>query len=266
MTIRSENQPKLPPRPSPETITFPVGVNTELLAYGIVRPVMITPFNPPHMCICGASGSGKTFTERQVLGRIAQDPANLIVFADYKGIDFPEYIGCKHYYRHNAVGNALELVVRIMNYRMAHPEASYLPLFFVFDEWSGFLSSLDKKAQDEAKKALSSLLMLSRGASIALVLCMQRIDASNFGSSRDNIGTILALGQLSQEARRMIDADHKEMLTASGRGRGVLVTDGKLPVPVTIPDVRDMKQLNERIIFALNREIPDLSEVNDYDG
>ena len=169
-----------------------------------------------------------------------------------------DFIGCRHYYRHNAVGNALELVVRIMNERMKHPERGYLPLFFIFDEWSGFLSSLDKKAQDEAKKALSSLLMLSRGASIALVLCMQRIDASNFGSSRDNLGNILALGQLSQEAKRMIDPDHKEMLTASGRGRGVLVTDGKLPVPVTIPDVRNMKQLNERIISALNREIPDM--------
>ena len=264
MTIRSENQPKLPPRPSPETIMIPIGVNTELLAYGIVRPVVVYPFNPPHMCICGASGSGKTFTERQILGRIAQDPANLIVFADYKGIDFPEYIGCKHYYRHNAVGNALELVVRIMNERMKHPERSCLPLFFIFDEWSGFLSSLDKKAQDEVKKALSSLLMLSRGASIALVLCMQRIDASNFGSSRDNLGSRLALGKISEEGKRMLDPDHKEMLTASGRGRGVLVTDGKLPVPVTIPDVRDMKQLNERIISALNREIPDLSEDNDY--
>lgn len=258
MTIRSENQPKLPPRPSPETIMIPIGVNTELLAYGIVRPVMVHPFNPPHMCICGASGSGKTFAERQVLGRIAQDPANLIVFADYKGIDFPEYIGCKHYYRHNAVGDALKLVVRIMNERMKHPERSYFPLFFVFDEWSGFLSGLDKKAQETAKQALSSLLMLSRGASIALVLCMQRIDASNFGSSRDNLGNILALGQLSQESKRMVDADHKEMLTASGRGRGVLVTDGRLPIPVTIPDVRNMQLLNERIRSALNREIPDL--------
>ena len=258
MTIRSENQPDCLPRPSPESIRIPIGVITELLPYGVIRTVYVTPFNPPHLCICGASGSGKTFTERQVLGRIAQDPANLIVFADYKGIDFVDFIGCRHYYRHNAVGNALELVVRIMNERMKHPERGYLPLFFIFDEWSGFLSSLDKKAQDEAKKALSSLLMLSRGASIALVLCMQRIDASNFGSSRDNLGNILALGQLSQEAKRMIDPDHKEMLTASGRGRGVLVTDGKLPVPVTIPDVRNMKQLNERIISALNREIPDM--------
>ena len=101
--------------------------------------------------------------------------------------------------------------------------------------------------------------MLSRGASICIVLAMQRIDASNFGSSRDNVGNLLALGQLSQEARRMIDADHKEMLTASGRGKGVLVTDGRLPIPVTIPDVRDMKALNERIRNALNREIDDLT-------
>ena len=245
--------------PSPEIITFPVGLNTELLSFGIIRPVMITPFNPPHLCICGASGSGKTFTERQILGRIAQSQANRIIFADYKGIDFTDFIGCRHYYRHNAVGDALSLVVRIMNNRMAHPEGSYAPIFFVFDEWSGFLSSLDKKAQDAVKKDLSSLLMLSRGASICIVLAMQRIDASNFGSSRDNVGNLLALGQLSQEARRMIDADHKEMLTASGRGKGVLVTDGRLPIPVTIPDVRDMKALNERIRNALNREIDDLT-------
>lgn len=241
---------------SPESIRIPVGVNTTLLSYGVIRTVYVTPFNPPHMCICGASGSGKTFTERQILGRLAQDPANLIIFADFKGIDFPEYIGCKHYYRHTAVGDALSLVVNIMNERMTHPEGTYPPLFFVFDEWSGFLSGLEKKALDAAKRDLSSLLMLARGAYICIILAMQRIDASNFGSSRDNVGTILALGQLSQEARRMIDADHKEMLTASGRGKGVLCTDGKLPVPVTIPDVRDMKALNERVRSALNREIP----------
>ena len=240
---------------STEKIRIPIGVNTELLSYGVIRPVYVTPFNPPHLCICGASGSGKTFTERQVLGRLAQDQENRIVFADYKGIDFPEYIGCKHYYRHNAVGDALRLVVSIMNERMAHPEGSYTPLFFVFDEWSGFLSGLDKKAQDATKKDLSSLLMLSRGAKICVVLAMQRIDASNFGSSRDNVGNILALGKLSEEAKRMIDAEHKDILTASGRGKGVLVTDGKLPVPVTIPDVRDMGSLNARIRSALNREI-----------
>ena len=149
---------------------------------------------------------------------------------------------------------------------MANPRQYYRPLFFVFDEWSGFLSGLDKKLQDAAKKDLSSLLMLARGASICIVLCMQRIDASNFGSSRDNVGTILALGQLSQEARRMIDTDHKEMLTASGRGKGVLVTDGRLPIPITIPDVRDMNALNERIRSALNQEINTFNtEVKNYD-
>ena len=107
--------------------------------------------------------------------------------------------------------------------------------------------------------------MLSRGAYICVILAMQRIDASNFGSIRDNVGTILALGQLSQEARRMIDADHKDMLTASGRGKGVLVTDGRLPIPITIPDVRDMNALNERIRSALNQEINDLDTENtDY--
>lgn len=250
---------------SAEDITLPIGVNTELLQYGIIRAVSIKPFNPPHICLCGASGSGKTFTERQILGRLAQDPANLIVFADFKGIDYPDLIGCRQYYRHNAVGDALSLVTKIMNERMANPRQYYRPLFFVFDEWSGFLSGLDKKLQDAAKKDLSSLLMLARGAYICIILAMQRIDANNFGSSRDNVGTILALGQLSQEARRMIDADHKEMLTASGRGKGVLVTDGRLPIPITIPDVRDMKALNERIRSALNQEINIFnSEVNDY--
>ena len=250
---------------SPDDIEITIGMNTELLQYGIIRAVSIKPFNPPHICLCGASGSGKTFTERQILGRLAQDPANLIIFADFKGIDYPNLIDCRNYYRHNAVGDALTHVTKIMNERMANPQPYYRPLFFIFDEWSGFLSGLDKKSQDAAKKDLSSLLMLSRGAYICIILAMQRIDASNFGSSRDNVGTILALGQLSQEARRMIDADHKDMLTASGRGKGVLVTDGRLPIPITIPDVRDMNALNERIRSALNQEINDLDTENtDY--
>lgn len=239
---------------SPEDISIPVGVNSELLSYGVIRPVYVTPFNPPHICICGASGSGKTFLEAQLLARLAEHKDYGLIFSDFKGIDFPYLMRCPAYYPHMGVGTALDYITAEMNRRMSNPLPYYKPIFCVFDEWSGYLNLLDRKGQDEAKKKLSALLMLARGASICIVLVMQRMDASNFGSSRDNIGHIICMGSQSEEAKRMISPDYKDMLLPQGRGKGYLVSDGRLPIPVTVPDVRDPEHIHTILKQALSGE------------
>ena len=47
--------------PLPEEISLPIGYHSDFLKYGIRQPVIIKPFAPPAVAICGASGSGKTF-------------------------------------------------------------------------------------------------------------------------------------------------------------------------------------------------------------
>ena len=238
--------------PLPEEISLPIGYHSDFLKYGIRQPVIIKPFAPPAVAICGASGSGKTFLETQLLARLVRHKEFEVVLADFKGIDFNWLSGCGHYYQHMQVGSALDYVIDRMNERMANTQRTYYhPIFFVFDEYAAWLSLLDKKQADLAKQKLSSLLMLARGCGITLILSMQRLDASNFNSARDNIGHIIAMGNLSNEAKRMVCPDYKELLEPQPRGEGYLITAGGVPTPLTVPDVRDKERMKHRIYDAL---------------
>jgi len=237
----------------PEKITLFAGYHSEFLSLGIRERIEFHPFAPPHLCVCGSSGSGKSFLEAQLLARLADHKEYELIFSDFKGIDFPYLLGCPGYYPHMEVGTALDYVTAEMDRRMSNPLPYYHPIFCVFDEWSGYLNLLDRKGQDEAKKKLSALLMLSRTASICIILVMQRMDASNFGSSRDNIGHIICLGSLSEEAKRMISPDHKDMLLPQGRGKGYLVSDGRPPSPLTVPNIRDPERIQNTLKRALSR-------------
>jgi len=232
-----------------------VGFHPDFLKHGVRRVISIHPFNPPHLCLTGASGSGKTYCETILLDRLLMSKAEVFM-ADFKGIDFRYLHGCGHFSQHMDVGHTLDQAVDLMNQRMAGDVPVSHPVYLFFDEWAAYLAMLPKKDAESAKQKLSSLLMLGRGAGVCVILALQRIDAYNFGSSRENLGSSLALGSLSREARQMLvpDPDHRELLLPQGRGRGYLITDGKAPVPVVIPKIRDVDGMRRRIRCAMEEE------------
>lgn len=89
--------------------TLIVGVNQIGLTNGFLLPVKIDFSSVPHLLIVAPSGSGKTYLLTYLLGQIAKKSVKLIL-ADFKGIDFIEFNGCANYYKHNAVGEALDCV------------------------------------------------------------------------------------------------------------------------------------------------------------
>ncbi|MDJ0429003.1 AAA family ATPase, partial [Rhodococcus fascians] len=81
--------------------------------------------------------------------------------------------------------------------------------------------------------AWADLAVLARSAGIRLVLGVQRPDASLFGgasgNARDNFGTRLSLGNLSQDGALMMwgDSTIGREVDTSVKGRGIaLGTDG----------------------------------------
>lgn len=204
---------------------FCAGVEKSAFEHGVLVPLWVDFLFAPHLLLVAPSGGGKTHLLTLVLGQLAQKRAALVL-ADFKGTDFIALDGCKNYYRHSAVAEALDLVFQELQERMKNPRMQYSPLFFAVDEWSGFLGLYPKKEQEHFKQQLASILMLGRGVSVFAILALQRADAA-YISGRDNIGNSIGLGRLSAESIRMTFGDHKDSIQPQGRGRGYLGTDGR---------------------------------------
>lgn len=231
-----------------------VGVDLSILSQGVKVPVTVDFSSVPHMLIVAPSGSGKTYLLTYILGQIAKKSVKLIL-ADFKGIDFIEFNDCRNYYKHNSVGEAVDCAFDELQNRMANASVNseYEPIYLCIDEWSGFLSSLAvKKEQDNYKQKLANILMLGRGANIFIIMSLQRAD-STYITGRDNFGNVVGLGTLSKESIAMVFNDNKEMIEPKSRGKGYLQTDGKPLREIVVPMLRNINDTKAIIKTALSR-------------
>ncbi len=231
-----------------------VGVDLSILSQGVKVPVTVDFSSVPHMLIVAPSGSGKTYLLTYILGQIAKKSVKLIL-ADFKGIDFIEFNDCRNYYKHNSVGEAVDCVFDELQNRMANASVNseYEPIYLCIDEWSGFLSSLAvKKEQDNYKQKLANILMLGRGANIFIIMSLQRAD-STYITGRDNFSNVVGLGTLSKESIAMVFNDNKEMIEPKSRGKGYLQTDGKPLREIVVPMLRNINDTKAVIKTALSR-------------
>lgn len=231
-----------------------VGVDLSILSQGVKVPVTVDFSSVPHMLIVAPSGSGKTYLLTYILGQIAKKSVKVIL-ADFKGIDFIEFNDCRNYYKHNSVGEAVDCAFDELQNRMANASVNseYEPIYLCIDEWSGFLSSLAvKKEQDNYKQKLANILMLGRGANIFIIMSLQRAD-STYITGRDNFGNVVGLGTLSKESIAMVFNDNKEMIEPKSRGKGYLQTDGKPLREIVVPMLRNINDTKAVIKTALSR-------------
>ena len=217
--------------------TLCVGVEQSALTLGLLITKRIDFDRAPHLLIAAPSGSGKTYLLTYLLGQLAQKPGTLLL-ADFKGVDFLALDGCLHYYKHTAVERALQLTFDTMQERMADPQPDAEPIYFVIDEWAGFLSLHPKKEQEDFKQKMASILMLGRGVQVFVIMALQRADAA-YITGRDNFGNCIGLGTLSRESMRMLFPDDADRIQPKPRGKGYLHIDGKGLSEIVVPRLRD---------------------------
>lgn len=217
--------------------TICVGVRQSALTLGLLITQRIDFDRAPHLLIAAPSGSGKTYLLTYLLGQLAKKPGTLLL-ADFKGVDFLALDGCQHYYKHTAVENALQLTFDTMQERMADPQPDAEPIYFVIDEWAGFLSLHPKKEQEDFKQKMASILMLGRGVQVFVIMALQRADAA-YITGRDNFGNCIGLGTLSRESMRMLFPDDADRIQPKPRGKGYLHIDGKGLSEIVVPQLRD---------------------------
>lgn len=243
---------------SNNTFSFAVGYEAQALQQGIKVCATVKLDKVPHLLLVAPSGSGKTYLLVLILRQLSCRIGTLIL-ADFKGMDFRSLDGCRNYFKHEKVADALKYVFDEMQSRMEHPKEKFSPLYLVIDEWSGFLGLYSKKEQDEFKKQLASILMLGRGISIFVILALQRADA-NYLVGRDNFGNVVGLGTLSRESVQMVFSDYKEQIVPKGRGKGYLKTDGRPLKEIVVPHIRDYQRSLQIIKTALDRPATELEK------
>lgn len=228
---------------------LPLFWDAAALREGRREAVLWDPSRLPHLLIIGATGSGKTYAAKLLLGRIAAHiPEAKAILCDYKADDFRFLSGSPCYYEFDGCTEGLNAFYAAFQARQRGDNPSRSLRLLMFDEWASYVSMLDKKDAEEAKRKLATLLMLGRSFNFHVLVSQQRADAAYFSTARDNFNIVVALGNLSRESRDMFFSGFKDELGPVRQvGEGYMLTNGAELRHIQVPRVRDPGKLDDAI-------------------
>ena len=236
---------------------IPIIYNRDLYEKGIKKPIKWDLETHPHMLIVGATGTGKTYTERLIMGKLTKYTSDLeITICDFKNEDFHNFANMPRHYGYEKCVDCLNAFYSDFQHRIDRLDKNpNVPRVMLFDEWGAFILSRDKKVADQFKAMVSTILLLGRSYHTHIILGLQRADAEHFkAGARDQMGVIIGLGNLSKEQKQMLFSEYKDDINNDcGRGKGYILRDGKGIKRCIVPTVGDMDKLNMEIASALTR-------------
>lgn len=240
-------------------MNIPIAFNADLLEDGILKYEFWDTAKSPHLLLCGVTGNGKSTAEKLLLARIGLHFSEAkIWFADFKGDDAFRFLRkSPRYFAYWDCTTGLNEFYNAFVERQSGRDSSRSFIALFWDEWSAYVSAIDKKAAEEIKRKLTVLAMMGRGFNAHLSLCMQRPDAIHLANGmRDQLGTVLALGELSTEGMHMaFPGISKEEFPpiSSCIGSGRLAVNGLPPVAVRVPTARNMRKVEWYCKQAVSR-------------
>ena len=236
--------------------------------YGKKEPIYIdlSPKSNSHILLCGMSGSGKSYLEHQLLGRLIQAERTREgehFFSDYKGDDTFSYLqNCPRYFSYKDTLKALNIVHSRLLARQSGEDSSRNPITLIWDEYMAQalnLISEDKKAAAVVMGKVSEILLLGRSLSVRLIVACQRPDALAFpAGSRLNYGVVVVLGAAVRSIYEMLLPDHMEQVKERQfrRGEGVVLLQGSELHFLKVPTVRNEAHLRQICTEALSHPRP----------
>lgn len=227
------------------------------LPFGIAEKIIWNPERAPHVIIIGATGSGKTYFSKLLLGKIALNDINSQLYVcDFKGDDdFTFLQDTLHFFRFMDCKEGLQLFYDRFQKRQQGKEDKKNMIILFFDEWASYCNSLDKKLVEEEKKKLSNLLMLGRSFKVHVIVSQQRADAVYFNAARDNFNLVVGLGNLSEESKNMLFNEFKsEMLPDRTQGTGYMLINGTNFTAIKVPNISNITKLQKIIKEGVKRE------------
>lgn len=206
----------------------------------------------PHSLIVGGTGSGKSFF---ILGKIVSylslTPQAELYIVDPKKADlsllrFIEGMEERVVTEPNQIAKMLREVVEIMEDRYKtyfssveafgkdYTDFALPPIIVVFDEFSAFLHSVEKKLSKEVLDYIFTIVMKGRQAGVQVEILMQRPSADDLPTNiRAQMGFKAGLGAMDKIGYNMIfDTNNVDFKTVTEKGGGYLQIDGLHTAPV----------------------------------
>lgn len=206
----------------------------------------------PHSLIVGGTGSGKSFF---ILGKIVSylsltPQAELYIIdpkkADLSLLRFIEGMEDRVVTEPNQIAKVLREIVKIMEDRYKayfssieafgkdYTDFGLPPVIVVFDEFSAFIHSVDKKLSKEVLDYIFVIIMKGRQAGIQCEILMQRPSADDLPTNiRAQMGFKAGLGNMDKLGYNMIfDTNNVEYKPVTERGGGYIQIDGMHTAPV----------------------------------
>lgn len=201
----------------------------------------------PHALLIGGTGSGKTTALKQITAAFINTEKDSEIFLctfKHKDDDFPFLTDGPHFASYAHCGELFEAFYSRFLARLNGDDSDRNLLLLVFDEWAGFLLSLEKKDQEETLKKMGQILMLGRSMNVQIIVAMQRPDALFFkNGARDNFNLIIAMGNLSADGKHMVFSseyvDQIQPCTKIGEGYALMggSTFNKIRMPPPSLDI-----------------------------
>ncbi|HFD2083287.1 FtsK/SpoIIIE domain-containing protein [Clostridium perfringens] len=206
----------------------------------------------PHSLIVGGTGSGKSFF---ILGKIVSylnliPQAELYIVdpkkADLSLLRFIEGMEERIATEPNKIAKMLREVVEIMEDRYKtyfndisafgkdYTDFRLSPIILIFDEFSAFLHSVDKKLSKEVLDYIFTIVMKGRQAGVQVEILMQRPSADDLPTNiRAQMGFKAGLGAMDKIGYNMIfDTNDVDFKTVTEKGGGYIQIDGLHTTPV----------------------------------
>lgn len=206
----------------------------------------------PHSLIVGGTGSGKSFF---ILGKIVSylslTPQTELYIIDPKKADlsllrFIDGLQDRVATEPNQISKMLREIVEIMEedrYKTYFNDISAFgkdytdfglpPIIIIFDEFSAFLHSVDKKLSKEVLDYIFTIVMKGRQAGVQVEILMQRPSADDLPTNiRAQMGFKAGLGTMDKIGYNMIFDTNIDYKTVTEKGAGYIQIDGIHTAPV----------------------------------
>lgn len=235
-------------------------LHEDFLKLGLRIPINWETDLAPHGCCFGATGSGKTYALKLLLGKLSKYANAQLTVCDGKGGgDFNFLKGCERYASVDVTNVFDNFYDAFLARQRGEDENQDTMRCLLFDEWSAYadgclLGPGGKKHMEAQRMKLGQLLRLGRSFRTHVLIGQQRMDSTYFQGFRENFNLVIGLSNLSRESRDMFFKEFNEQVKPDrARGTGYMTINGSCFTPVVVPQVKNLEKLHQAIFDGVTR-------------